>query len=124
MATRERLQQVNLDLELQALHQNIISEERTFYATPKQVQTLASLIGKGLQDKSRSNRMAVTRLLCGTAVRSRTGYEVRSTKNIPGEVGSILIDLLKANEDWELSAYGRTLLLLAETRVKNSSDTD
>jgi hypothetical protein len=106
------------DLELEALHENCIAEEHSFYPTQKQIQTLASLMGSGLTNKKRENRLSVLRLLVGKAVLQRTGYSIQSTKNIPGEIASILIDLLKENESWELSGYGRELLFLAEERVE------
>ena len=118
MAKSKRAPGLDLDLELQALSANMLAEERTWYISQKQVTTLASMIGSGLEDKSRKNRLNVLRLLCQDAVFTKTGYVIESTKQIPGEIASILIDLLKENVGWELSEYGKQLLVMAEERTK------
>ena len=130
MAVGERLHSDlidDFDLELQALYENIIAEEQMYLLSLKQVTTLASMMSSGLEDNSRENRLDVLRILVGSAVFLRTGgYEIKSTKNLPGEVASILIDMLKENDTWELSTYGKQLLRLAEERAKAGaiSDTD
>lgn len=118
MATDQRILELDLDIELQALETNMLVEDKTWHVSHAQVTTLASMIGSGLKDKSRSNRLNVLRLLCQNAVFTKTGYVIETTKQVPGEIASILIDLLKENESWELSEYGRTLLILAEERVE------
>lgn len=124
MVTETRLSQKEFDVELEALTENMLAESTSWLITQKQVTTLASMMSAGLQDKSRENRLNVLRILCQDAVFTRTGYAIQSTKQIPGEFASVLIDLLKVNEGWELSDYGRQLLLLAEERAKAGANQD
>lgn len=109
-----------LDEELEALTINLLAEDKDWFITQKQVFTLVILFNAGLQDVTRNNRLAVMRLLCQEAVTKRTGYLIKSTKQIPGSFAAVLIDLLgeKVNGKWELSNYGYRLLLLAEARAK------
>lgn len=123
MVENARISEINdLDLELEALTENMLAESTSWHITQKQVTTLASMMSQGLEDRSRENRLNVLRLLCQDAVFKRTGYAIKSTKQIPGEFASVLIDLLKRNDRWELSDYGRNLLLLAEERAKAGAD--
>jgi len=119
MAKRPRTLELDLDLELEALKTNMLAEDNPYNISQKQVQALASVMGQGLQKKSRKNRLNVLRLLAQDAVYIRTGYIIESTKQIPGAFASVLLDLLIVdNINWELSDYGRELLFLAEERVK------
>jgi len=125
MATDKRLHEIDLDLEIKALYENIIVEEQTYLLSQKQATTLASLMSAGLNDRKRENRISVLNLLVGKAVKKRTGFDISSTKNIPGEVASFLIDLLIVdNINWELSTYGKQLLSLAEKRIKATLNKD
>ena len=119
MADRPRTLELDLDLELEALKANLLAEENPYLISKKQVQALASVMGQGLQKKNRRNRLDVLRLLSQDAVMIRTGYKIKSTKQIPGAFASVLLDMLIVdNIDWELSDYGRELLFLAEERIK------
>ncbi len=119
MADRQRIHELDLDLELEALKVNLLAEDNPYNISQKQVQALASVIGQGLQNRKRENRLDVLRLLAQDAVTIRTGYKIESTKLIPGAFASVLLDMLIVNNiDWELSDYGRELLFLAEERVK------
>jgi len=109
-------------VELDALHENLkANPELQPYVTQKQVQGLASLMGQGLEDKSRENRITVLRLLAGPALFDICGVLITSTKNLTGKMASFLIDqLLEPDSNpWRLSEYGRELLSQTEALAKD-----
>jgi hypothetical protein len=91
MVNKTRVLEItDLDVELKALNENCLAEQKTWYITHKQVTTLASLMGSGLKDRGRENRLNVLRLLCQDAVFTKTGFVIESTKQIPGEIAAII----------------------------------
>lgn len=122
MADSTRLSEIDdLELELEALTSNLLAESPDYYITQRQVTSLASLMSSGLEDSSRGTRIRVLRLLAQPAVMKRHGLKIKTTKQIPGQMASVIIDLLKKNKSWELSDYGRELLHLAEKRTKTKA---
>lgn len=126
MATSQRALELDLDMEVEALQVNMLAEQDSRLISQRQVGALAGLMNQGLESNKRKVRIRVLQILAQGAVSQRYGVRIESTKNIPGEFASILIENLKVSDkdEWELSRYGRKLLLLAEERAKAELDKD
>lgn len=92
---------------------------RLIYVTQKQIQGLNALLRQGLSTPDREKRIAVVKRLVGAEVRSITGVEVQSTKNLTSPIASYLIEQLKEpnSTPWQLSEHGRWLLHEAEQHI-------
>jgi len=113
---------MNFDVELDALHANLRAENDIIYVTRKQVNGVVGLMRQGLKDDSRNNRIDVLRLMAAEAIKSITGVDLITTKQLTLPTASFLISLLKEpGDDWILSTYGEEFLSMAEARVKVSA---
>jgi hypothetical protein len=114
---------MNLDIELQALTQNLLADTSIQFITQLQIGGLNGLLSMGLQDKSPETRHAVLRVLAGDAMFKIAGVEVNSAKNLTGPVATFLINILKQldSSPWRLSRYGTELIAAVESRVKEYS---
>lgn len=110
---------MDFDMELDALHENLRAENDIVYVTRKQVNGVVGLMRQGLEDDSRKNRIDVLQLMAAEPIKSITGVNLITTKQLTLPTASFLISLLKEpGDDWTLSPYGKEFLSLAETRVK------
>ena len=122
---------MNLDVELSALTDNMIQEDGggSFLAKRNQITGVLGLMRQGLESDDREIRIAVLDMLAGEAMRRMYGKTIESTNDITEPIALFLIRQLKMPFDhpdptekdpWLISTYGRTLLNLAEERVKDA----
>lgn len=90
------------------------------FVTSKQVQAVACLMRQAIPE--RTERIAVLKLMAGNAMKSITGIEIQSTKNLTGRMASYIIaQLLDPNSTpWKLSNYGREFLVAAAAHAKSN----
>lgn len=114
---------LDLEEERAVLAEAIASLDHSQYVTARQVQALASLVGQGLTDKRRDNRIAVMDYLIGQPIKDALGVEFTSFKNISGAIASMLIDLflVPGSQPWGLNQYGKEIISSAESYVKASA---
>lgn len=110
---------MDIESELEALKQNLLADTRIIYCTPQQIGGLNGLIRKGLENKSRTVRIAVLKRLAGEAMESIHGVPFESSKALTSPAASFLINLLLEPDTrpWELSSYGRNLIMETEKLV-------
>lgn len=113
---------MDIQAELDGHYYNLISAGGIEpYVTKNQVITIAGLMNKVLT--TRSQRIAVLKMIAGNAMQKVAGVEVSSTKNLTGRMASYLIDqfLVPKSKPQELSDYGREFLEGCKASLENRS---
>jgi hypothetical protein len=111
---------MNIEDELNAIHQNLLANTDLRYVTMKQLGGLNGLIRQGLEHKSRMIRMAVLERWAGEAMKKLWNIEeFDSSKCLTSAGASFLINQLiePDTHPWELSQYGRELIKETEKLV-------
>jgi hypothetical protein len=108
-----------IEIELEALHENLLAQNRIAYVTLEQIGGLNGLIRKGLENKSRMMRIKVLKKWAEPAMKQLTGVTIESSKNLTLPIASFLINLLiePDTSPWELSSYGKELISETEKLV-------
>lgn len=103
---------MNIEHELEALHENLLAQDRIAYVTLEQLGGLNGLIRKGLENKSRMMRIKVLKKWAEPAMKRIAGVSIESSKNLTLPVASFLINLLiePNTSPWKLSTYGKELI--------------
>ncbi|MGC9385196.1 MAG: hypothetical protein ACP5D6_11405 [Kosmotogaceae bacterium] len=111
---------MNIEEELEALHDNLLANTELRYVSKRQLGGLNGLIRQGLEHKSRMMRMAVLEKWAGKAMKKLWNIEkFDSSKCLTSSGASFLINQLiePDTHPWELSRYGRELVEETEKLV-------
>lgn len=110
---------MNIETELEALHENLLAQNRNTYVSLSQLGGLNGLIRQGLENKSRMMRVKILKKWAEPAMKQLTGVSIGSSKNLTSPVASFLINLLIEPDTtpWELNSYGRELIQETEKLV-------
>lgn len=111
---------MNIEDELNAIHENLLANTELRYVSMKQLGGLNGLIRKGLESKSRKIRMAVLEKWAGDAMKRLWNIkEFDSSKCLTSAGASFLINQLiePDTSPWELSQYGKELIRETEKLV-------
>ena len=85
---------MDLQVELEAIHENLTADTRLLYISQKQAQSLASLMTQGLgEGATKAMRIRALQIIAGPAMKEiySPTHVITSTKNLTGPVASFLI---------------------------------
>lgn len=111
---------MNIERELEALHDNLLANTELRYVSLRQLGGLNGLIRQGLEHKSKIIRLAVLDRWAGSAMKKLWNIEsFDSSKCLTSSAASFLINQLieQDTHPWELSPYGRKLIEETEKLV-------